>query len=94
MIYAMQTGNATTVVAAADEVVELEIFHTTVIDAEDILFVKEWVPDVTDMLMDDRFDKFRIPPYVFEHDSEEQRDAFARLHAIKIVPDFILVDKH
>jgi len=93
MIFAA-ANNSSLIVAAADDVAELETFYSKAILSKDKIFDNEYQPSVIDMMMDQRFLNFKKPPYVFEFDDEITRENFAKIYHIEIVPDFILVDKH
>lgn len=84
MIYAYQEGDSKTIVTAAASLPEFDSFYARAV-AEATDFVSEGQPDFMTMLTDPVFSRLRKPPYVFEHASAEQRDAFLRRYEIEVV---------
>jgi hypothetical protein len=91
MIFATQ-DNTTLIVAAAGNFAELEAVYARAISSEKT-FSNEFQPSSTDMWLDDRFQNFKKPPYVFEFDKEDDLKEFAATLSISLVPLFALINK-
>lgn len=93
MIYASQNG-LTVMVAAADTLVEYDVFFAEACTKGQDLFSTQMQPTFIDMMMDERFDGLRKPPYIFEHADEAQRDAFIARFNITLVRSNALKERH
>jgi hypothetical protein len=93
MLYGIKDGTTTTIIAAADSVAELEAFFAAARDAntnyEDLI-----QPGLIEWMSDDRYSRYKKPPYVAEHSSSEQRELFIAEYNITILKPNALVSKH
>ena len=93
MIFATQDGT-TLIVAAADTVAELDQFYTHVTLSHDHLYSDESQPSISDMLLDERFQNFKKPPFVFEFNDVGKLREFATQERIMIVNINLAIEKH
>lgn len=91
MLYAIHDGPMT-IVAAADNLVELEAFQSAA--SRDGEIVDHRRPEPFEMLSDDRYRGLRVPPLVFEFADNAARDSFAARHGLVLVKQNALIDKH
>lgn len=93
MLYGIKDDETTTIVAAADNIAELEAFFT-VSSTDNQHFVGITQPGLVECLADDRFKNFRKPPYVVIHTDAAQQDAFIEQFDITLLKPNALISKH
>ena len=89
------TKNGTTVVTAAETVMELEGWYQRILEKTPNNVTEHRATGFMDHLSDPDFLGYRHPAYIFEHDSADQQDDFITQNSIKIFPpmrarDFML----
>lgn len=92
MIYAYVEGNDKLIVTAASSLAEYDEFYARAV-AERQDYVSESQPDIMTMLTEPSFQRLKKPPYVFEHLSPTQRDAFAQRYNINVLGPNACIDK-
>lgn len=90
MIYATVKNNLS-IVAAADNVAELEAFFESQKGGQ--YFISKYQPTEDDMYLPE-FLCFRMPPYVFEHTDSAQAKEFLFDRSVKVVSEPALIERH
>ncbi|CAM6054527.1 unnamed protein product [Sphagnum tenellum] len=93
MIFASR-DNSSLIVGAADSFAELEAFYGRAVLDGTRLYKSEFQPSLSDMMLDERFEGFKKPPYVFEFGDPTDLDVFLSAYQISLISHYGLTDKH
>jgi hypothetical protein len=86
------TKNNETVVVAADTVFELEGWYQGVMTSAPEGYSEQRATEFMDYLTNPEFKGYKHPAYIFNHSSNDERDAFVLKHDIKILPSLMAKD--